>query len=105
MPGGVFIDGEKFIKIVCNYLSMAVGIEVILSNIAGVLQSIAPIIALILVITGGIAYGLAQTQPGETRGKWQAVAISIFVGGLIVAAISLAAETIVDVAGGALKPV
>ncbi len=84
---------------------MAIGLEVTLTGIAGLLQTIAPIIALILIILGGITYGVAQTQPGESRGKWQTVAISMVVGGIIVAAISLAANSIVEASGNLLKPV
>lgn len=84
---------------------MAIGLEVTLTGIASLLQTIAPIIALILIILGGITYGVAQTQPGESRGKWQTVAISMVVGGIIVAAISLAANSIVEASGNLLKPV
>ena len=56
-------------------------------------------------IRGGIMFGLAQTQPGETRGKWQTAAISMILGGIIVAVISLSANLIVNTAGNALKPV
>lgn len=84
---------------------MAVGLEVAISNIAGVLSSIAPGIAIILVTLGGITYGLAQMQPGESRGKWQTVAISMVVGGMIVAAITFAADYLVQEFGNLLKPV
>jgi hypothetical protein len=84
---------------------MATGLEVAASNIASVLQTLAPIIALILFTAGGIMYGLAQTQPGETRGKWQAIAIGMMVGGVIVAAIAGAASLITEASGNLLKPV
>lgn len=83
---------------------MAVGLEVAASNVASFLQTIAPIISLILIILGGIAYGVAQTQPGESRGKWQAVAISMVVGGIIVGAIAGAATFIQEQSSGLLKP-
>jgi len=81
---------------------MAIGLEVIASNFVSVLTTLAPIIALILVLLGGIMYGVAQTQPPDTRGKWQSAALSMLVGGAIVAAITMAAGSIVDVAGTAL---
>jgi hypothetical protein len=83
---------------------MAVGMEVVASNIAAFLSGIAPVISLILIILGGIAYGLAQTQPPDTRGKWQTVGISMFLGGVIVAAIAGAASFIQEQSAGLLKP-
>ena len=83
---------------------MATGLEVAASNIAALLSSLAPTIALILVTLGGITYGLAQTQPGETRGKWQTVAIGMIVGGIIVMAITGAASWITEQSAGLLKP-
>ncbi|MEW6035054.1 MAG: hypothetical protein AB1529_00435 [Candidatus Micrarchaeota archaeon] len=83
---------------------MATGLEVAASNISNILQTLAPIIAVILVTLGGITYGLAQMQPGETRGKWQAAAISMIVGGIVVAAITLSANFIVTQSGNLLKP-
>ncbi|MBU0532735.1 hypothetical protein KKB44_04530 [Candidatus Micrarchaeota archaeon] len=84
---------------------MAVGLEVVASNIAGFLSNIAPVISLILIILGGIVYGLAQAQPAEMRGKWQTAAISMIVGGVIVGAIAGAASFIQDQSSGMLKPV
>ena len=84
---------------------MAIGAEVVAAGIAGFLTTIAPIISIILLILGGITYGVAQTQPAEIRGKWQTAAISMFVGGIIIAVISGAAALIQSTASGALKPV
>ncbi len=84
---------------------MAIGLEVAASNIASFLSTIAPIIALILIILGGIIYGLAQTQPPDSRGKWQTAAISMIVGGIIVGAISGAATIIQEASSTLLKPV
>lgn len=83
---------------------MAIGLEVAASNIAALLSSLAPTIALILVTAGGITYGLAQTQPGEVRGKWQTVALGMVVGGIIVMAVTAAASWIVDQSANILKP-
>ena len=84
---------------------MAIGIEVLASGVAMFLSSIAPVISLILIILGGIGYGLAQTQPAEMRGKWQTAAISMIIGGVIVGAIAGAAVIIQDLSSGLLKPV
>ncbi len=83
---------------------MAVGLEVAASNIASFLTVIAPVISLILIVLGGIVYGLAQTQPAEMRGKWQTAAIGMVVGGIIVAAVAGAAGFIQEQSSGLLKP-
>lgn len=84
---------------------MAVGLEVVASNIAAFLTNIAPIIAIILIILGGITYGLAQVQPADMRGKWQTAAISMVIGGIIIAIITGAAELIQETSSQALTPV
>lgn len=81
---------------------MAIGLEVLASNIATFLTNIAPVISIILIILGGITYGLAQTQPPEVRGKWQTAAISMFVGGVIVGAVAAAASMIQETSAGLL---
>jgi hypothetical protein len=81
---------------------MASGIETLLTNVATFLTNISGPISLILLLLGGIMYGLAQTQPPENRGKWQTTAMSMFIGGLIVFAIAMAAPTIQAIAGGLL---
>ncbi len=83
---------------------MGLGIEVLINNIALFLQTIAPVISLILIILGGIVYGVAQAQPPETRGKWQSIGISMVIGGLIVGAIAGAAAFIQEQSSGLLKP-
>ena len=84
---------------------MAIGLEVVASNIASFLSNIAPIISIILIILGGITYGLAQAQPADMRGKWQTAAISMFVGGIIIAVVAGAAELIQGTASQTLTPV
>lgn len=84
---------------------MAVGLEVAASNVASFLSNIAPAISLILLLLGGIIYGVAQTQPPDTRGKWQTAAISMLIGGVIVGAIAGAASFIQEQSTGLLKPV
>ncbi|MFH2106561.1 MAG: hypothetical protein ABII22_04820 [Candidatus Micrarchaeota archaeon] len=82
---------------------MAIGLETTLTNIASFLQSIAPTVSIILIILGGITYGLAQTQPPETRGKWQTIAINLVIGGIIVGAIVGAAGLIQGTSENLLK--
>ena len=84
---------------------MAIGLEVVASNIASFLSNIAPIISLILIILGGITYGLAQAQPADMRGKWQTAAISMLIGGVIIAVIAGAADIIQTTSSQALAPV
>jgi len=83
---------------------MAIGLEVAVSNIANLLSTIAPMIAVIVFTLGGITYGLAQMQPGESRGKWQSVGLGMMAGGIIIGAITGAAYLITESAGGLLKP-
>jgi len=82
---------------------MAIGLEVTATNIANFLSTIAPVISLILIILGGIVYGLAQMQPPDARGKWQTTALSMIIGGLIVGAIAGAATIIQETSSGLLK--
>lgn len=58
------------------------------------LLNLGPGISVILIVLGGITYGLAQTQPAQMRGKWQSTAAGMIVGGIIVAAITGAATQI-----------
>lgn len=57
---------------------------------------LAPAVAVVLIVLGGLAYGLAQTQPAASRGKWQSAAAGLILGGLVVAAIAGAAQMIAD---------
>jgi len=82
---------------------MASGLEILISNIAQSLLTIAPYISIILGVLGGIIYALSYTQPADTRGKWQSAGVSMFIGGVIVAAIAGAATKIQEISGGLLK--
>lgn len=66
----------------------------IVESVKDGLLNLGPNIAVILIVLGGIVYGLSYMQPANTRGKWQSLAIGIFIGGIIVAAIVGAAELI-----------
>lgn len=82
---------------------MAIGLEVTANNVASFLSGIAPVISLILIVLGGIIYGVSYTQPPETRGKWQTTAIGMLIGGVIVGAIAGAASLIQSTSSGLLK--
>ena len=84
---------------------MAIGLEILASSIEQFLLTIGPVISIILIVLGGIVYGLAQTQPADMRGKWQTAAISMFIGGVIIAVVTGAADLIQSTSAAALKPV
>lgn len=81
---------------------MAIGLETTASNIATFLTNLAPVISIILLVLGGIIYGVAQTQPPDSRGKWQTTAVGMMIGGIIVAAIAGAATVIQTTSSGLL---
>ncbi len=83
---------------------MAIGLEILASSVAQFLLTIGPVISIILIVLGGITYGLSQTQPADMRGKWQTAAISMFIGGVIIAVITGAATLIQTTSAGLLKP-
>ncbi len=82
---------------------MATGIELLLSNIRDTLINIYPILSVILIILAGIVFGLSQAQPAEQRGKWQTTAMSLLIGGVIIAAIGFSADKIFEI-GKTLGP-
>ncbi len=84
---------------------MAIGLEILASSIEQFLLTIGPVISIILIVLGGIVYGLAQTQPADMRGKWQTAAISMFIGGIIIAVVTGTADLIQSTSAAALKPV
>ncbi len=77
-------------------------LQTILEGIQGSLSSIAPTLSVILIILSGIIYGFAQMQPAEARGKYTTAAVSMFIGGVIIAAISVAAPAIASTSQGIL---
>jgi len=81
---------------------MPIGLEVTASNISAFLLGIAPVISIILIIMGGIAYGLSYTQPADNRGKWQTTGMGMVVGGIIISAIAIGATKIQETAAGLL---
>ena len=82
---------------------MPIGLEVTLSNISAFLLGVAPTISIILMVLGGIIYGLSYTQPPDSRGKWQTSGVSMIIGGIIAAAIAGAATIIQGTASNLLK--
>ncbi|MFH1306311.1 MAG: hypothetical protein ABIH83_01480 [Candidatus Micrarchaeota archaeon] len=73
---------------------MASGLFNLIESIKLDLLDLGPNVAVILIVIGGLVYGIAQTQPAQTRGKYQSLGIGIVVGGIIIAAIVGAAELI-----------
>ncbi|MFA5107984.1 MAG: hypothetical protein WC492_00410 [Candidatus Micrarchaeia archaeon] len=63
-------------------------------NTKTALLQLGPSVAVILIALGGITYGLSFLQPAQNRGKWQSLAAGMIIGGVIVAAITGAAELI-----------
>lgn len=66
------------------------------------LVNMAPALAVILIILGGMVFGFAQTQPAEGRGKYTTAAVSMIIGGIVIAAISGAAEALKSTGQGLL---
>jgi hypothetical protein len=78
-------------------------IETLLGSWLETLKSAGTTISMLLIILGGLMYGVAQLQPGETRGKWQTVGIGIVVGGVLIAAILGAADLIQEISSNLFK--
>jgi hypothetical protein len=78
-------------------------IETLLASWLETLKSAGTTISMLLIILGGLMYGVAQLQPGETRGKWQTVGIGIVVGGILIAAILGAADLIQEISSNLFK--
>lgn len=79
-------------------------IETLLLSWKTILESLAPIISILLIISGGILYGISFTQPSEKRGKLQGMGIGMIAGGIVIAAITGAAVLIRDTSSNLLKP-
>lgn len=77
-------------------------VETLLSSWLEVMKSAGVTLSLLLIIVGGLVYGLAQLQPGDTRGRWQSTALGLFIGGVLIAAIIGAAELIQSVSSNLL---
>lgn len=78
------------------------GIIDLLTSWQGTLQIAGPIIAVLLILLGGIMFGLAQVQPAESRGRWNAWALSFLIGGFVVGAIVASAASLEKIAEGLL---
>ncbi len=74
-----------------------------LTGIQNTLLQIGPIVSVILIVLGGLAYGLAQTQPSDQRGKYITTAYALLAGGIVVAAITGAATLIAGSSANLLK--
>ena len=74
-----------------------------LTGIENTLLQIGPIVSVILIVLGGMAYGLAQTQPSDQRGKYITAAYALIAGGIVVGAITGAATFIAGQSATLLK--
>jgi hypothetical protein len=79
------------------------GIVDTLSGIESLLLQLGPIISVILIVLGGIVYGLSQAQPSDQRGKYITTAYAMIAGGIAVAAITGAATLIAQNSANLLK--
>ncbi len=77
-------------------------VETLLSSWLEVMKSAGVTLSLLLIIVGGLVYGLAQLQPGDTRGRWQSTALGLFIGGVLIASIIGAAELIQTISSNLL---
>ena len=78
------------------------GTVTFLQDLQATLQAIGPALSAILFVLAGIIYAFGQLQPAEVRGKYQAWAMGLVVGGFVVGALSVAAPTLARIAGGLL---
>lgn len=74
-----------------------------LTGIENALLAIGPIVSVILIVLGGLAYGYATTQPSDQRGKYITTAYALIAGGVVVAAITGAATLIAGNSANLLK--
>jgi hypothetical protein len=74
-----------------------------LTGIKDVLLQVGPIVSVILIVLGGLAYGLAMTQPSDQRGKYITTAYALLAGGIVVGAITGAATLIAGQSADILK--
>lgn len=79
-------------------------IETLLMSWKTILESVALLISLILILLGGIVYGISLSQPSDKRGKLQGMGLGMIIGGIVVAAITGAAVLIRDTSMNLLKP-
>lgn len=79
------------------------GTVTFLRSLQQTLTEIGPILSAIMFIVAGIIYAFGQLQPAEARGKYQAWAMGLIVGGFVVGALSIAAPALAGIAGGLLS--
>jgi hypothetical protein len=80
-----------------------VGVVDSLTGVENDLLKIGPIVSVILLVLGGLAYGFAMTQPSDHRGKWITTAYALIFGGIVVAAVTGAASGIASQSQNLLK--
>ncbi|MCX6769424.1 MAG: hypothetical protein NT051_01960 [Candidatus Micrarchaeota archaeon] len=79
------------------------GVVDTLTGVENSLLQVGPIVSVILIVLGGLAYGFAMTQPSDQRGKYVTAAYALIAGGIVVAAITGAATLIAGSSASLLK--
>jgi len=80
-----------------------IGLTTTVSRLVATLKIIAPQLSILLVILSGIVYAFSISQPPESRGKMQSIAVGLLIGGIIIAAFAFAAGQIEQGSEGLLK--
>jgi len=62
-------------------------------------------LSLVLIILAAIVFGISQTMPSESRGKWVSIAVGLLIGGVVMAAIIGASTMIRESAYESLQQV
>lgn len=83
-------------------MTIGTGTVTFLTSLKTTLQAIGPALSAIMFVLAGIIYAFGQLQPADARGKYQSWAMGLVVGGFVVGALSVAAPTLANIAGGLL---
>ncbi|BCS90957.1 MAG: hypothetical protein ARM1_0414 [Candidatus Micrarchaeota archaeon] len=81
-----------------KYIYLSIGIINLLVYIKAVLQQAGPILSSALFILAGIFYAIGQIMPYDKRARFQSTAINIIIGAIILAILSLTADSITNAA-------
>ena len=79
------------------------GTVAFLYNLKDTLTAIGPALSAILFVLAGIIYAFGQLQPADARGKYQSWSMGLIVGGFVVGALALGADTLTGIAANLLR--
>lgn len=79
------------------------GTVAFLYNLKDTLTAIGPALSAILFVLAGIIYAFGQLQPADARGKYQSWSMGLIVGGFVVGALALGADTLTNIAANLLR--